>query len=307
MPRLLAMCLWLIAPTVALAEPPAQVPPQPVRAASGALCPQHTAADDKLAAEWMALRRKIMREYPDLILRAESLPADVRRQASPTAQELRAKLAAAEAGEIPPPFLGSSLTTGEIGTLWGYRFRVIQRLGPSEATVGISRISTDQELGRATPTHGKPRPEVEVLLRGFDLSGVADGQDVQTRRCFIVRKPEAFKTAGAPRTMPVIEPYDSTIAEMLFERFVSQELWNATHPEEAAKRQGKAAEMMARMARRQRAASLRYPALLANARSLIAAKLYDPAEKMLRRIVTEAPGTDAAEQAKKEIDSLPPH
>jgi hypothetical protein len=307
MPKIVALCLGLIAPTVVLAEPPAQVPPQPGRAASGASCPQHTAADDKLAAEWLASRRRILREYPDLILRAESLPADVRRQASPTAQELRAKLAAAEAGEIPPPFLDSSLTTGEIGTLWGYRFRVIQRLGTSEARVGVYPMSIDQEREGTTRPHGKSLPEVEVRLRGFDLSGVADGQDVQTRRCFIGRKPEAFKTAGAPRTMPIIEPYDSTIAEMLFERFVNQELWNTTHPEEAAKRQGKAAEMMARMARRQRAASLRYPALLSNARSLIAAKLYDPAEKMLRRIVTEAPGTDVAEQAKKEIDSLPPH
>jgi hypothetical protein len=249
-----------------------------------------------------------MREYPDLILRAESLPAAVRTQASQTPEELTAKLAAADAGEIPAPFLDPSLTTGNIGTLWGYRFRVIQRIGTSEARVGISRTPTEQELGRAARTPDTSPPEIEVLLRGFDLSAVTDGQEVKTRGCFMVSRVETLKTVlGSPRTVPVLEPYDSTIAQMIFERSVNQELWFARHPEEAAQRDRKAAEMMARMERRRHAAGLRYPALLSNARSLIAAKLYEPAETMLRRIVTEAPGSEVAEQAKKELDSLPPH
>jgi hypothetical protein len=47
--------------------------------------------------------------------------------------------------------------------------------------------------------------------------------------------------------------------------------------------------------------------LLKNARSLIDAKLYAAAEKTLRRIITEAPGTDVAKDAQNDLDALPAH
>jgi hypothetical protein len=307
MSKSIALCLVLITPAVVQANPPAKDFSTQVAQPADASCRRPTAADHKLADEWFALRRRIVKEYPDLIRRVESFPTDVRRQALQTPQELKAKLRAAEAGDIiPAPFLDSSFTEGSIGTLWGYSFRVIEQLGNSEARIGILSAPTDQELERGIRTNNNPVPEVEVFLRGFDLAAMKAGQRVKTRGCFIVRKPDATRAPGSPRVL-VIEPYASTIAEMLFEKSVNLELWNAAHPETEAERDRKAAKIMVRMMRQRRANALKNPAILSNARNLIAAKLYDPAEKMLRQIVAEVPGSDAAERAQKQLDALPRH
>jgi hypothetical protein len=322
--KVIALCLVLITtglvlitvsitPAVVQADPPAKVVTGPLQPAESAACRPPTATDYKLADDWLALRRRIANGYPDLIHRVESLPAQTRGQALQTAQELNAKLVAVEAGHIiPAPSLDPSLTVGAIGTLWGYRFRVIQRLGNSAARVRILQTPTDEELERGIRAQKGPLPEIEVLLRGFDFSKVADGQtgadgqEVQTRGCFIVRKSETRTTVfGLPQSTIVIEPYDSTLAEMIFEQHAARERWNAIHPESPAERDRKAARTMANVMSRRHANALKYPALLSNARYLISAKLYDPAEKMLRQIVTDVPGSDAAEQAQKELDALP--
>jgi hypothetical protein len=318
--KVIALCLVLITTGLVLittavvqADPPAKVVTGPLQPAESAACRPPTAADYKLADDWLALRRRIANGYPDLIHRVESLPAETRGQALQTAHELNAKLVAVEAGHIiPAPSLDRSLSEGAIGTLWGYRFRVIQRLGNSEARVRILQTPTDEELERGIRAQKGPVPEIEVLLRGFDFSKRADGQtgtdgqEVQTRGCFIVRKPDTRATVlGLPQSSIVIEPYDSTLAEMIFEQHASRERWNAIHPESPAERDRQAARTMARVMSRRHANALKYPALLSNARYLISAKLYDPAEKMLRQIVTDVPGSDAAEQAQKELDALP--
>jgi hypothetical protein len=51
----------------------------------------------------------------------------------------------------------------------------------------------------------------------------------------------------------------------------------------------------------------RLKAQLANAKSLAKAGVYAAAEKKFRQIITESPGTEFAAEAKKELDSLPPH
>jgi hypothetical protein len=131
---------------------------------------------------------------------------------------------------------------------------------------------------------------------------------VDARGCFIVSKTATYTTAaGASRLLHVIEPFDTVAAENIVRQAVKQELDPATEERKAAEGNRKAAEIMARMVRRRHANALKYPALLSNARNLIAAKLYDPAEKMLRQIVTEVPGTDAAEKAQQELDAIPRH
>ncbi len=48
-----------------------------------------------------------------------------------------------------------------------------------------------------------------------------------------------------------------------------------------------------------------YRALLANAKSLIKAKVYPPARKNLQEIIDEAPATPEAQEAKTLLDSIP--
>jgi hypothetical protein len=305
--------LVLIITIAVEAAPPAKVATKPLQPEENAACRIITAADEKLADDWLALRRRIANRYPDLIHRIELLPAETRGRALQTAQELNAKLVAVEAGDIiPAPYLDPSLSVGSIGTLWGYRFTVIHRLGNSEARVRIFQTPTDEELDRGVRTHDGPLPEIEVLLRGFDVSRtvygqtVADGQEIKTRKCFRVREPDLRPSLfGPPQSVTVIEPYDSSMAERLFGQYASVERWNAMHPESPAERDRKAARTMARVMSRRRANALKYPALLSNARYLISANQYDAAEKMLRQIVTGVPGSDVAEQAQKELDALP--
>jgi hypothetical protein len=54
-------------------------------------------------------------------------------------------------------------------------------------------------------------------------------------------------------------------------------------------------------------APVNYESLLKNAHKLIDAKIYAGAEKTLRRIIDEAPGTESAKEAQKELDALPAH
>lgn len=270
-----SLCVLLIAPVVAAADPPAN---------QAALNRRPNADDYKLAEKWRVAWHKALKEQPSL--------GDSWRPAT----------------TFPMPFLDSPLTVGDLGTLRGYRFRVIKRLGKSEARVGILAPPARDDAGHAKR---EPLIEVEALLRGFDLSKIADGQEVKAQSCFIVSKTDTDPTAsGAPRTVPVIEPFDSIYAEMIFERAVALERYEARlaiEDPDGSKRARRAAKLMERVALARRAANLRPAALLSNARSLIAARLYPAAEKMLRRIITEAPGSDAAIQAQKELDALPPH
>jgi hypothetical protein len=51
----------------------------------------------------------------------------------------------------------------------------------------------------------------------------------------------------------------------------------------------------------------RFTAKLNQARNLIRAKVYGAAERNLRQIIAEAPGTAIAADARKELDAMPPH
>jgi hypothetical protein len=272
-----SLCLLLLAPLIASADPPANQ-------TAGSRRPNPD--DYKLAEKWRVARLKAIKDQPAL--------ADTWRPAT----------------TVPLPPLDSPLTVGDLGTLRGYRFRVIKRLGKSEARVGILAPPAPSEAGHPKRPN-EPLVEVEALLRGFDLSKVADGQEVKTQSCFIVNKPDTDRAAHArSHSLLVIEPFESIYAQMIFENAVGEEAAEArdrANDPDGTKGDRKAAQMLERMARRQHAAALRYPALLANARHLIAARHYPAAEKMLRRIVDETPASDVAIQAQKELDGLPAH
>jgi len=168
-----------------------------------------TATDRKLADAWLAERRTMLSEIP----------------AKDQSPEARKRWIAATSGDIPPPFIEHPLTIGAVGTLSGGTFRLIHRLGKSEGRVAIQKPTRGREAGRAGRVKPKKPPEVVVLLRGFDMSSLADGQDCKVTRCFTVTGRETYSsTLGGSRTLFVIEPYDASAAEGLFRKAVMQEL-----------------------------------------------------------------------------------
>jgi hypothetical protein len=231
-----SLCFLLVAPLTARADPPANQTARDRRP---------NADDYKLAEKWRVARVKAIKDQPSL---ADTWPP---------------------ATTVPLPFLDWPLTLGDVGTLGGYRFRLIKRLGKSEAKVGIPAPPAPGDAGPAK--HRNERPiEVEALLRGFDLSQVADGQPVKTRSCFLVNKTDSDRAApAASRQLLVIEPFESIYAEMILDKTVGEEVAEARRRAEdpdGTKSDRSAAWLMERAARLRRAAALRYPALLANAR-----------------------------------------
>jgi hypothetical protein len=182
--------------------------------------PSHepTDVDRKLAEAWVAYRTKILKEYPAMIKRLESQP-----DSEDEAKKLQSKLAAAKAGDIPAPPLAVPLSVGDIGSLPESNFRVVQRMGDSEARVGIHRPTTEREGRRTARRTSRRRSEVVVLLRGFDLSSAADDQEITTTDCFSVLKPESYQTTlGGTRTVFVIKPYDCSAAKALFRKAIEK-------------------------------------------------------------------------------------
>ena len=146
MPKLAAIVLLVLAPTICRSDPPARQP---------------TAADQQLAEKWLARRRKILTDYPGKVRDLKSLPTGMP-LAAEFAQKLEDELASAKMGECTGPSLDFPLVIGAIGTLQGSSFRVIQRLGNSEARIGIKPTLTRAQL-KEVHIFG-PYPELEVFL-----------------------------------------------------------------------------------------------------------------------------------------------
>jgi hypothetical protein len=261
-----------------------------------------SATDRQFAEKWLAARRQMLDYYPHVIertLKLNDVPS-VRE----ALQRYKQALAAAKIGDVPMPQLDFPLAVGNIGALRENSFRVLQRLSGTEARVEIQRLRTIEEFKDGQPY----KQTMDVFLTRFDFSNAADDQEVKSTGCFVVKGTRTYETAiGGSRTVFVLEPFDSSVAESIYRKAVREERGGAHRANERRSLAKKEQETTAKAERKRRADADRYPALLKNARSLISAKLYAPAEKMLRRIIDEAPGTDAAKEAQKELDALPAH
>jgi hypothetical protein len=264
------------------------------------------ADDRRLAEKWLAHRARVENGFQSI---AERIEADALRDSGhvPTMQD---------PNRAPP--LDFPLTTGAIGRLHGGCFKILQRLGDKEARVDIYRPMTEQELRQYLGESFRNTPRLDtadVFLSNYDVSGMADDQQCKSDRCFIITKTKTYTTAsGATRTIFVMEPFDSSVAESIFTKAVQEEhdtenKIRAERLAEAAKkdRERIAAEQRAKMQHDRDVKRKHYPTLLKNARNLIKAKVYAGAEKMLREIIEQVPGSDTAKEAQKELDALPPH
>jgi hypothetical protein len=207
------------------------------------------------------------RELADILLKR--LPGKSKRRSS--------KKAIAAGFRIPalaPPF-----KVGDVGPLPYTIINVLQVHGPKEFRAGVPQL-----IGA----------DVQVLFRGVSSAGMTDGTGHPISGAFEVVGTETLATVrGGSRTVFVLSPFDTEPAERLFNEAIAKE-----SPEKKAA----AAPVTAATSPDARA-----KALLSNARSLAKAGLYAAAEKKFRQIIAESPGSSSAEQAQKELDSLPSH
>jgi hypothetical protein len=274
---------------------------------------QPTATDRRFAEKWLAYRLRLRNTPPSA---AENFEAAALRNAGLAPRDR--DLTAIKAGDVPAPLLDFPLAVGAIGTLRGGTFKILQRIGDKEARVDIYRPVTKEELTQRFRERFRSDPKLEtvdVFLENYDVTGMPDDQQCKTSGCFVVTKTKTYTTvAGGTRTIFVIEPFDSSAAESIFKKAVQEEL-DAERKAEAEHlaalekegRERAAEERRVQMKHDQEAKAKRYSTLLKNARKLIDAKVYAGAEKMLRRIIDEAPGTETAREAQKELNALPQH
>lgn len=281
----------------------------PATAQTPAVTRRPTAADRRLAEKWLAYRLRLQKNYRSV---ADGMEIIAVREAGLV--QTNRDPSALKAGVVPAPPLDFPLVAGAIGTLHGGTFKVLERLGDKEARVDIYRPPSPEEAQQYFQESVRDTPKldtVDVFLTNYDVAAMADDQSYRTSACFVVTKTKTYTTAlGGTRTIFVIEPYDSSAAQSIFTKAVQEELETEKKIAGAREKEAKeraSAQQHAKTEHDRDMQKKRYPALLKNARALISAKLYAAAEKMLRRIIDEAPDTDAAKEARKELDALPAH
>ncbi len=176
------------------------------------------------------------------------------------------------------PDLTFPLHEGDVGRLPRRRFEMLQVAGKASARIRVSNRDLEEDW----------------FVEGLDCSHFVDGH-VYTE-CdfyFLAVAPKHYQTVtGATRTVPHIQQFDVSKAELLFRKMLLDEAETA--------RQFLKPIVVAKTAPETRA-----KAALTNARNLIKAKLYIPAEARLRQIIKDVPGTPTAEAAQKELEALP--
>jgi hypothetical protein len=195
---------------------------------------------------------------------------------------LKDKLQSIENGEsIPQDRFWDPTIFNKFGRLGG-EIHVVQVLGPSDMTIDIKHIGIQ-------------------WITGFSTRNFADDQRVQIDGLFLVDGTKTYTTVlGASKTVRVFRPFvcdrEKVIAEFQAQsRARAQAAQVAPTKPTVSPKPPQSPEAVAQK---------RLTALLNNSRSLIKAGLRDPAEKNLKRIIAEAPGTAIAAEAQKELDGL---
>lgn len=274
--------------------------------------------DRDLADKWLSARQeaigRLQDSRSDRVTRVDPRRRFANRKSAGTTTDKADLLRVS----VPLPKLSYPLKVGDAGGLIGGEFRVLQRLSPNQARVGLYRSLTageairyiDRGIGSsASALDGLPT--VDAYLEGFDISQTVDDQFVKTPRCFVVAGTKTYATAlGGTRTVFVLRPYDESAAFLVYRRAVKQEVDGAE--ELRAEKERSLSKRLAQQAKAREEADARSQqahlrAMLNNARRLAKARLYAPAESNLRKIMSEAPGSPIASEAEKEIASLPPH
>jgi hypothetical protein len=114
---------------------------------------------------------------------------------------------------------------------------------------------------------------------------VFDGKTVYMNKQLEQEEEDDRKAAEVAREQKQEELRREAEAEMKARKVREQRQFEQAHPNEAARK--------------------KFAGTLSNARSLVKARVYPPARKILQRIIDEAPGTEIAAEAKQVLESVP--
>jgi hypothetical protein len=227
-----------------------------------------------------ARRQKLSELSRDLLLRqreAKKGRPKARAAAKGEVASIKAQMSALEdLSIIPEPPFPVKLSVGALGR-W-------------KTTLTIVRIT-----GKSSVLARTPAGET-LLLAGFPTAGMVVAKDTPFDELAVVTETKTSRRpVGGANTAFVVRPLQVDPDRVRKALQPTGELKNAPV---ASSRSSTDETDTAERSRKAR---------LANARKLARDRLYASAEKMLRQIITEAPGTPIAAEAQKDLDNLPPH
>ena len=130
----------------------------------------------------------------------------------------------AKAGDdLPPPPMGK-IEVGAVGTVRRFQIKIVQRVMPGEARIGILREATPDEL-RLIRKGFLPRPTTDVLAEEHEPE--RDGRRAVADDVAMLcghRYPNLYDGPGAlPRTVFVFEPFETKGAEAIYKKALAEE------------------------------------------------------------------------------------
>ncbi len=146
-----------------------------------------------------------------------------------------------------------------------------------------------------------------IWVHGFPTKNYADDQTISIKGLAAVDGTKSYTTVTGARSTVVYVRALEIDTQKVIEKYQAQckaSYVPEVEPESVAKFKAKASDPAA-SADPDAAARKKFAGLLANCRNLIKAGVREQAKVGLTRIISEAPGTSIAKEAKKELDDLP--
>jgi hypothetical protein len=234
------------------------------------------------------------------IQKRKSGSREKRRGKDSTVEQWKAELERLETGaEIPELGGVGLLQPGSVGYLrsgGGGAFEVTQVIGPTEMLVHFEGL-----FARAD---GVGRESHLFWVQGVSTTKYVDGQKIDFNDLVINDGTKTYTTVTGAKSKVFLLRSLKVDREKILAEYRAQSKPAAVEKpagETKPATKSSAAELPADP---EAAAKARFTSLLSNSRNLIKAGVYEAAEKNLKRIVKEAPGTAIAGEAQKELDQL---
>jgi hypothetical protein len=209
-----------------------------------------------------------------------------------TLKQMREDLNRLKSGETVPEIRNLTSREPDSLGLLDWRCRVFQISGPSDMMVDFG--FDDKLYGR-------------IWIHGFPTKNYVDDQTISIKGLAAVDGTKSYTTVtGARATVVYVRALESD-RQKVIEKYQAQckaSYVPEVEPESAAKATAKASDAAA-SSDPDAAARKKFAGILSNSKNLIKAGLREQAKVGLNRIITEAPGTSIATEAKKELDDLP--
>ncbi len=206
------------------------------------------------------------------------------------------------------PVLPTRPSVGDVGTLrTNLAVRVVQIVDGQNVIVKLVIPGSAQggPLGLSLVIDPE---QIYLWISGYPTAGLTDDKPLTSSSPFQCTGTKRLPRSG--RTYPMIAVLEINSADILSkQRALVAAKTGRKHPgglrHVVAKKPVAPLEDGAAAKSPDEAAQKEFGAMLHNARTLIKAKIYSGAEKNLRRIIKEAPGTKVAAEAQQVLDEMP--